>query len=61
MLRELWRFNIGTSLKGAPVVYAIGPKQYLTDLPRGELEGSLQPEIDWITLDPNLSKTFHGR
>src|SRR3984885_11196847 len=28
-LQELWRFNIGTPLKGAPVVYAIGPKQYL--------------------------------
>jgi alcohol dehydrogenase (cytochrome c) len=28
-LEELWRFNVGTSLKGAPVTYAIGPKQYL--------------------------------
>ena len=28
-LLELWRFNVGTPLKGAPVVYAIGPKQYL--------------------------------
>ncbi len=28
-LEELWRFNVGTPLKGAPVVYAIGPKQYL--------------------------------
>jgi len=28
-LQELWRFNVGTPLKGAPVVYAIGPKQYL--------------------------------
>jgi alcohol dehydrogenase (cytochrome c) len=28
-LEELWRFNIGTPLKGAPVTYAIGPKQYL--------------------------------
>ena len=26
---ELWRFNVGTPLKGAPVTYAIGPKQYL--------------------------------
>ncbi len=28
-LEELWRFNVGTPLKGAPVSYAIGPKQYL--------------------------------
>ena len=28
-LEELWRFNLGTTLKGAPVTYAIGPKQYL--------------------------------
>jgi alcohol dehydrogenase (cytochrome c) len=28
-LQELWRFNVGTPLKGAPVVFAIGPKQYL--------------------------------
>jgi len=28
-LEELWRFNLGTPLKGAPVTYAIGPKQYL--------------------------------
>ena len=28
-LEELWRFNVGTSLKGSPVTYAIGPKQYL--------------------------------
>jgi alcohol dehydrogenase (cytochrome c) len=28
-LDELWRFNVGTALKGAPVTYAIGPKQYL--------------------------------
>jgi alcohol dehydrogenase (cytochrome c) len=28
-LEELWRFNVGAALKGAPVVYAIGPKQYL--------------------------------
>ncbi|MBI3494157.1 MAG: PQQ-binding-like beta-propeller repeat protein [Acidobacteria bacterium] len=28
-LEELWRFNVGTALKGAPVTYAIGPKQYL--------------------------------
>ena len=28
-LEEMWRFNVGTPLKGAPVTYAIGPKQYL--------------------------------
>ena len=28
-LQELWRFNVGTPLKGAPVTYAIGSKQYL--------------------------------
>jgi alcohol dehydrogenase (cytochrome c) len=28
-LQELWRFNVGTPLKGTPVTYAIGPKQYL--------------------------------
>ena len=28
-LEELWRFNVGPPLKGAPVTYAIGPKQYL--------------------------------
>jgi alcohol dehydrogenase (cytochrome c) len=28
-LEELWRFNVGTTLKGSPVTYAIGPKQYL--------------------------------
>jgi alcohol dehydrogenase (cytochrome c) len=28
-LEELWRFNVGTPLKGAPVTYAIGAKQYL--------------------------------
>ncbi len=28
-LEELWRFNLGTALKGAPVTYAIGAKQYL--------------------------------
>ena len=28
-LEELWRFNVGTPLRGAPVTYAIGPKQYL--------------------------------
>jgi alcohol dehydrogenase (cytochrome c) len=28
-LEELWRFNVGTPLKGAPVTYAIGTKQYV--------------------------------
>jgi alcohol dehydrogenase (cytochrome c) len=28
-LEELWRFNLGTPLKGAPVTYQVGPKQYL--------------------------------
>jgi alcohol dehydrogenase (cytochrome c) len=28
-LEALWRFNLGTPLKGAPVTYAIGPTQYL--------------------------------
>src|SRR3954466_679513 len=28
-LEELWRFNVGTPLKGAPVVYSIGGKEYL--------------------------------
>ncbi len=28
-LEELWRFNVGTPLKGPPVTYAIGPKQFL--------------------------------
>ena len=28
-LEELWRFNVGTPLKGAPVSYSVGPKQYL--------------------------------
>ena len=28
-LEELWRFNLGTPIKGSPVTYAIGPKQYV--------------------------------
>ncbi len=28
-LEELWRFNVGTPLKGAPVTYSIGPKQFV--------------------------------
>ena len=28
-LEELWRFNVGTPLKGAPVTYSIGTKQYV--------------------------------
>lgn len=28
-LEQLWRFNVGTPLKGAPVTYSIGPKQFV--------------------------------
>jgi alcohol dehydrogenase (cytochrome c) len=28
-LEELWRFNLGTPLKGSPVTYAVGTKQFL--------------------------------
>lgn len=28
-LEELWRFNVGTPLKGAPVTYSVGPKQFV--------------------------------
>jgi len=28
-LQQLWRFNLGTPLKGSPVTYAIGAKQYV--------------------------------
>jgi alcohol dehydrogenase (cytochrome c) len=28
-LEELWRFNLGTPLKGSPVTYAVGAKQFL--------------------------------
>jgi alcohol dehydrogenase (cytochrome c) len=28
-LEELWRFNVGTALKGAPLTYSIGTKQYV--------------------------------
>ena len=28
-LQQLWRFNVGTPLKGAPVTYAVGPRQYV--------------------------------
>ena len=28
-LEELWRFNVGTPLKGAPVTYSVGGKQYV--------------------------------
>ena len=28
-LEELWRFNLGTPLKGAPVTYQVGTKQYV--------------------------------
>jgi alcohol dehydrogenase (cytochrome c) len=28
-LEQLWRFNLGTPLKGAPVTYQVGSKQFL--------------------------------
>ena len=28
-LQQLWRFNLGTPLKGSPVTYAVGAKQYV--------------------------------
>ena len=28
-LQELWRINLGTPLKGAPVTYSVGPKQFV--------------------------------
>ena len=28
-LEQLWRFNLGTPLKGAPVTYQVGSKQYV--------------------------------
>ena len=28
-LEQLWRFNVGTAMKGAPVTYSIGTKQYI--------------------------------
>ena len=52
-LEELWRFNVGTPLKGAPVTYAIGPKQYLAVQAGGR---HLHP-INWDKLE-NSSYLF---
>jgi len=52
-LEELWRFNVGTPLKGAPVTYAIGPKQYLAVQAGGR---DLHP-VNWDKLE-NSSYMF---
>ncbi|HEV8393798.1 MAG TPA: PQQ-binding-like beta-propeller repeat protein [Vicinamibacterales bacterium] len=52
-LEELWRFNVGTPLKGAPVTYAIGPKQYLAVQAGGR---HLHP-VNWDKLE-NSSYLF---
>ena len=52
-LEELWRFNVGTALKGAPVTYAIGPKQYLAVQAGGR---HLHP-VNWDKLE-NSSYLF---
>jgi alcohol dehydrogenase (cytochrome c) len=52
-LQELWRFNVGTPLKGAPVTYAIGPKQYLAVQAGGR---HLHP-VNWDKLE-NSSYMF---
>jgi alcohol dehydrogenase (cytochrome c) len=52
-LEELWRFNVGTPLKGAPVTYAIGPKQYLAVQAGGR---HLHP-VNWDKLE-NSSYMF---
>jgi alcohol dehydrogenase (cytochrome c) len=52
-LEELWRFNVGTPLKGAPVVYAIGPKEYLAVQAGGR---HLHP-VNWDKLE-NSSYLF---
>ena len=46
-LEELWRFNVGTPLKGAPVTYAIGPKQFLAVQASGR---HLHP-VNWDKLE----------
>jgi alcohol dehydrogenase (cytochrome c) len=51
--RELWRFNVGTPLKGAPVTYSIGPKQYLAVQAGGR---HLHP-VNWDKLE-NSSYLF---
>jgi len=52
-LEELWRFNVGTPLKGAPVTYAIGPKQFLAVQASGR---HLHP-VNWDKLE-NSSYLF---
>jgi len=52
-LEELWRFNVGTPLKGAPVTYSIGPKQYLAVQAGGR---HLHP-VNWDKLE-NSSYLF---
>jgi alcohol dehydrogenase (cytochrome c) len=52
-LEELWRFNVGTTLKGAPVTYAIGSKQYLAVQAGGR---HLHP-VNWDKLE-NSSYLF---
>jgi len=52
-LQELWRFNVGTPLKGAPVTYAIGPKQYVAVQTSGR---HLHP-VNWDQLE-NSSYLF---
>jgi len=52
-LEELWRFNVGTPLKGSPVTYAIGPKQYLAVQAGGR---HLHP-VNWDKLE-NSSYLF---
>jgi alcohol dehydrogenase (cytochrome c) len=52
-LEELWRFNVGTPLKGAPVVYSIGPKEFLAVQAGGR---HLHP-VNWDKLE-NSSYLF---
>jgi alcohol dehydrogenase (cytochrome c) len=52
-LEELWRFNVGTPLKGAPVTYSIGPKQFLAVQAGGR---HLHP-VNWDKLE-NSSYVF---
>ena len=52
-LEELWRINLGTPLKGAPVTYAIGPKLYLAVQTSGR---HLHP-VNWDKLE-NSSYLF---
>lgn len=52
-LEELWRFNVGTPLKGSPVTYAVGSKQYLAVQSSGR---HLHP-VNWDNLQ-NSSYLF---